>query len=189
MLFIIKGFQTIVISTTFRSIYPPAFFRRLLNSGTFTELWTMSFIESTRVACSDSVSNNQVQVLSIPVLLLGCSNTVSSRTHSIRVIGIEEGWRTYQPKCRGNNKDENNSLQTLNDKIIWNLDNKHLKTAEGHIGQNNVEITIKMKTIVQKPLMIKIIKLHHRNLDKKHLKKAGGYLLNCLIMTASVLRE
>ena len=33
---------------------------------------------------------------------------------------------------------------------------KHLKKAEGHIGWNVMEITIKMKTIVQKPLMIKI---------------------------------
>ena len=59
------------------------------------ELWTTSFIESTGVACSDSVSHNRVRVLSIPELLLACS----------------EDW--------------------------------------------NVEITIKMKTIVQKPLMIK----------------------------------
>ena len=80
ILFIIKGFQTIffifivtVISTTFRPICPPAFFRCLLNTGTFTELWTTSFIESTGVACSDSVSHNRVQVLSIPVLLLSCS--------------------------------------------------------------------------------------------------------------------
>ena len=43
--------------------------------------------------------------------------------------------------------------------------NKHLKKAGGHISQNVVEITIKMKTIVQKPLMIKIIKLRLRNLD------------------------
>ena len=35
---------------------------------------------------------------------------------------------------------------------------KHLKKAGGQIGQNVVEITIKMKTIVQKLLMIKIIK-------------------------------
>ena len=35
---------------------------------------------------------------------------------------------------------------------------KHLKKARGHISQNVVEITIKMKTIVQKPLMIKIPK-------------------------------
>ena len=43
--------------------------------------------------------------------------------------------------------------------------NKHLKKAEGHISRNVVEITIEMKTIVWKPLMIKIIKLRFRNLD------------------------
>ena len=64
-LFIIKGFRTIVfifivISTTFRPICPPAFFRCLLNSGTFTELRTTSFIESTGIVCSDSVSHNRV---------------------------------------------------------------------------------------------------------------------------------
>ena len=44
---------------------------------------------------------------------------------------------------------------------------KHLKKAGGHIGRNIVEITItiKMKTIVRKPLMIKINKLRLRNLD------------------------
>ena len=42
---------------------------------------------------------------------------------------------------------------------------KHLKKAGSHIGQNLVEIAIKMKTIVRKPLMIKIIKLRLRNLD------------------------
>ena len=31
---------------------------------------------------------------------------------------------------------------------------KHLKKAVGHIGRNVMEITIKMKTIVRKPLMI-----------------------------------
>ena len=36
---------------------------------------------------------------------------------------------------------------------------KHLKKARGHIGRNIMEITIKMKTIVRKPLMIKIAKL------------------------------
>ena len=71
MIFIIKGFQTIVfifivIYTMFQLICPPAFFRCLSNSGTFIELQTTSFIESTGVACSDSVSHNQVQVLSIP---------------------------------------------------------------------------------------------------------------------------
>ena len=42
---------------------------------------------------------------------------------------------------------------------------KHLKMAGGHIDPNIVEITINMKTIVGKPLMIKIIKLRLRNLD------------------------
>ena len=31
---------------------------------------------------------------------------------------------------------------------------KHLKEAGGYIGRNVVEITIKMKTIIRKPLMI-----------------------------------
>ena len=33
---------------------------------------------------------------------------------------------------------------------------KHLKKVGGHIGRN-VKITIKMKTIVRKPLMIKML--------------------------------
>ena len=72
--FIIKVFWTIVfifivISTTLRPICPPAFFRCLSNSGTFTEIRTTSFIETMGVACSDSISHNWVQVLSIPVTL------------------------------------------------------------------------------------------------------------------------
>ena len=78
MIFIIKAFQTIVfifiaISTTFWLLFPPPFFRCLSNSGTYVELGTTSFIESTGVACSDFISHNRVQVLSIPVLLLDCS--------------------------------------------------------------------------------------------------------------------
>ena len=50
--FIIKGFQTIVfifvISTTFWLICPPAFFRCLSTSGTYTEFELRPFIESTR---------------------------------------------------------------------------------------------------------------------------------------------
>ena len=52
------AFIFIVISTTFRPICLPAFFRCLSNSGTYTELRTTFFIESTGVACSDSVSHN-----------------------------------------------------------------------------------------------------------------------------------
>ena len=65
-IFIIKGFQTIVfifivISTTFQPICPWAFFRCLSNSGTFTEFRTTSFIESTGVVCSESISHNHVK--------------------------------------------------------------------------------------------------------------------------------
>ena len=88
--FIIEGFRTIVfifivIYTTFRPICPPAFFRYLSNSGTFTELRITSFIASTEFACSDSVDYNRVQVLGIPVLLFAW---VLQTT--------EEGRRTYR---------------------------------------------------------------------------------------------
>ena len=50
---------------------PLVFFRCFFsNSGAYTELWTISIILYTEVAGSDSISHNQVQVLSIPVLLL-----------------------------------------------------------------------------------------------------------------------
>ena len=39
----------------------------------------------------------------------------------------------------------------------WPEFDKHLKKAGGHIGRNVVEITIKMKTIVRKTLMIKVM--------------------------------
>ena len=124
LIFIIKGFRTIVfifiVISTFRPICPPAFFRCLSNLGTFMELRTMSFIESMEVACSDPVSHNQVQV--------SIKDVVRS---SVKVPEFD----------------------------------KHLKKAGGHIGRNVVEITIKMKTIVQNLLMIKINKLHLRNLD------------------------
>ena len=42
---------------------------------------------------------------------------------------------------------------------------KHLKKAGGHISRNVVEIIIKMKTIVRKPLMIKIDKLYVQTND------------------------
>ena len=78
LIFIIKCFRTIVlifivVSTTFRPMCPPAFFGCLSNSRTFMVLRTTSFIESTWISCSDSISHNWVQVLSIPVLLLACS--------------------------------------------------------------------------------------------------------------------
>ena len=102
----------------FQLICPAVFFRWLSTLRTFTELRTTSFIESTKVACSDSVSCNWVQVLSIPVLLLTCS----------------QDW-TY-------------NLQMI--VKVFKVD-KYLKKAGGHINRNIVEITIKMRKIVQKP--------------------------------------
>ena len=108
----------------FQPICPPAFFRCLSNLGTYMELWTTSIIESTGVACSDSVSHNQVQVLSFPVLLLTCSQDWTcwfNKGHNLkfrvgsRVQQTPESRRTYRPKrCVNNNKD--NCLKTLNDK-------------------------------------------------------------------------
>ena len=136
IMLIIKGFRTIVfifivISTTFRPIYPPAFFRCLSNSVTFTELRTTSFIESTGVACSDSVSHNRVQVLSIPVLLLACRRGFNKGRSSKFREGSrvrqtpEEGRKTYRPKCCGNNnKDEENPIyQPLHSGRLWHMVN------------------------------------------------------------------
>ena len=82
MIFIIEGFLTIVFifffSTTFRPICLPDFFRCLSHSGTYAELRTTSFIESTVISCFDSVSHNRVQVLSIPVLLVRIEPVTSS---------------------------------------------------------------------------------------------------------------
>ena len=52
---------------------------------------------------------------------------------------------------------------------------KLLKKAGGHIDRNIVEITIKMKTIVRKPLMIKIAKFRLRNLDN-YLKNLSSHV-------------
>ena len=158
-IFIIKGFRTIVfifivISTSFRPIYPPAFFRCLSNQGTFTELRTTSFIESTGVVCSDSDSHVfestwtwgkwkhaikrknftpspcskvcelhfRPEDMAIGIRTddpRGFNKGRSSKfPEGSRVRQIpEEGRRTYRPKrCGNNNKDEDNSPKTLNDK-------------------------------------------------------------------------
>ena len=81
----LRVFRLLSLSLLFPQCFgqcPRAFFRCLSNSGTYKELWTTSFIESTGITCSDSVSHNRVQVLSIPVLLLTCW------TYSVTVIGI-----------------------------------------------------------------------------------------------------
>ena len=95
----------------------------------------MSFIASIGITCSDSISHNRVQVLSIPVLSLACSQ--ATPVDSIKDI-VQSSMKVPE----------------------FNI---HLKKAGGHIDQNVVEITIKMKTIVWKPLMIK----NHQALSQK----------------------
>ena len=75
-IFIINGFQTIifiVISQCFGryNLLPSSDVYRTREPSRNFEL--PSFIESMGVVCSDSISHSRVQVLSIPVLLLTCS--------------------------------------------------------------------------------------------------------------------
>ena len=61
--------------------------------------------------------------------------------------------------CYGTTESEEVSPVDLIKDVVWSSVyipefDKHQKNAGGHIGRN-VEITIKMKTVVQKPLMIK----------------------------------
>ena len=99
MIFIIEGFRTIafvfiIISTTFRPICPPAFFRCLSNVATYTELGTTSFIETTGVTCSDSVSHDRVEVWSIPVLLLTSSQDWTCNLQMIVSLEVK-GTKSY----------------------------------------------------------------------------------------------
>ena len=51
---------------------------------------------------------------------------------------------------------------------------KHLKKAGGYSGRNVVEITIEMKTIIQKPLMIKILKVFILKVRKESDCQSSG---------------
>ena len=118
--FFIKGFRTIVfifvvISTTFRPIFLPTFFRCLSNSGTFMEL----------------------------------------RTTSVKVPEFY----------------------------------KHLKKAGGHMGRNVVEITIKMKTIVWKPFIIKNSRKYSTNNTCLGKKKTPTEFLNLSEKVPNTLRR
>ena len=121
MIFIIKGFQNIVfifivISTTFRPRCPLAFFRCLLSKSLRRNL--MIFIIK---------GFRNIVFIFIAVYTtfrLICSLAFFNKGHSSKFrVGSwvrqtpEGGQGTYQPKCCGNNnKDEDNSLKTLNDK-------------------------------------------------------------------------
>ena len=142
----------------FWPICPPAFFRCLSTSRTFMELRTMSFIESTGVACSDSVSHNRVQVFlhcyspAVKILLVqSCLQANRIRTGDPRGFNKgrsskfcegsrvwqtpEEGQRTYRPKrCGKKTKDEDNSLKTLNEK---NFSCFHISLCGSKIWNNS----------------------------------------------------
>ena len=111
LIFIIKGFRTIVfifivISITFRHIRPPAFFRCLSNSGTFTELRTTVMANRIRTGKPRGFNKGP--------------NSKFREGSRVRKTP-EEGRRTYRPKRYGNNnKDEDNSPKTLHDKNISN---------------------------------------------------------------------
>ena len=72
-LFIIKGFRTIVFIFIVISKRFGRYVLRTSSGVCRIREPSRNFIESTGVACSDSVSHNRVQVLSISVLFLACS--------------------------------------------------------------------------------------------------------------------
>ena len=104
LVLIIKGFWIIVfifivISTTFQLICPLAFFRCLLNLGTYMQLRTTSFIESTGVACSDSVNHNRVKLLRVPGLLLTCRQDWSCNLQMIVSWGNQRLYSLRYVSC------------------------------------------------------------------------------------------
>ena len=58
---------------------------------------------------------------------------------------------------------------------------KHPKKAGGHIGRNVVEITIKVKTVVRKPLMIKMSKISAKNYSSIYI-----YIYMCVCVCVCV---
>ena len=76
------------------------------------------FIESTGVTWSDSVNHNRVQVLRIPVFLLACGRDWICNLQLIVSLEAKEtnAHNCYTMCPAGNNKDEDNSPKTLNDK-------------------------------------------------------------------------
>ena len=148
-LFIIKDFRTIVfifivISTTFRLKCPPAFFRCSSNLGTYTELQTTPFIESTGIACLISLAITSVKYYCIATRPQSGLNLQPPDECLLRTLGNrhamcpagfnkgrsskfregsrvrqtrEEGRRTYRPtRFRNNNKEEDSCPKTLTDK-------------------------------------------------------------------------
>ncbi len=66
---------------------------------------------------------------------------------------MANGIRTGDPRGFNKGRSSVDSIKVQSSVKVLEFD-KHLEKAGGHIGRNVVEITIKMKTIVQKPLMV-----------------------------------
>ena len=130
MIFIIKGFRTIVfifivISTTFRPICRLAFFRCLSNSGIFNKGHSSMFREGS-------------QVRQTP----------------------EEGRSTYRLKrCGNSNKDEDNSPKTLNDKNHQASSQKFRQLRQialKILDANNVRLNLKPKIFPSEDCVIQM---------------------------------
>ena len=162
MIFIIKGVKTIVfifivISATFRPICPPAFFRCLLSKflgrssmisiikGARTIVFIFIVISATfRPICPLAFTRCLLSKF------LGRSSMISIikvvRIIVFIVIVISITFRPIRPPA----------FEVIRSSEKVPEFNKHLKKAGGHIGRNVLEITIKIKTIVRKPLIIQI---------------------------------
>ena len=141
MIFIIKGFRTIVfivivISTTFWPICPPAFFICLSNSG--------NIAYRLKALIPEGSKKTIIWMLQVQSWLQSSNNTGILNT-------CTRLWLTESKQAT--------PVDSIKDVVRSSVKvpefDKHLRKAGGHIGRNVVEIAIKMKTIVRKPLMIK----------------------------------
>ena len=170
--FLSLRFFRLLSSSLLLLLFPQRFGRYVLRPssgvcrtrGTFAELRTTSFIETTGVACSDSVCHNRVQVLIIPVYyspvvriepatFRWLSSLEAQGTNALILNTCTRLWQTESEQAT--------PVVSIKDVVRSSVKvpefDKHLKKAGGHIGRNVVEIpiTIKMMTIVRKSLMIK----------------------------------
>ncbi len=97
-------------------------------------------LSNSLTSCSDSISHNRVQVLSIPVLLLTCSHNSGILNTCTQLWLIESEQATPVDSIKD---------VVRSSRMVPEFD-KHLKKAGGHIGRNVVKVTITMKTIVRK---------------------------------------
>ena len=118
----------IVILTTFQPICPSAFFRCFRsNSGVHTVSQTEPFISTTGIDYSNPVNLGQAQVFRYSKYLFVIATWCWDWTGNLVQIKGSVWDSVLTPE----------------------VDMKHLKKVEGHIGRNIVSITIKMRLIVQ----------------------------------------